>query len=48
MIESVRNHKYVLMNAIYNSSDIHDYIFKNTHSVSVVDTNKRMGIIENK
>ena len=48
MIDSVRNYNYILMDAAYNSSDIYDYIFENTHAMPVIDTNKRRGIVENK
>ena len=36
------------MDAAYDSSDIYDYIFENTHAMPVIDTNRRRGIIENK
>ena len=36
------------MNTAYDSSDIYDYIFENTHAMPVIDTNKRRGIIEDK
>ena len=48
MIDSVRNCNYILMDAAYDSSDIYDYIFENTHAIPVIDTNRRRGIIENK
>ena len=48
MIDSVRNYNYILMDAAYDSSDIYDYIFENTHAMPVIDTNKRRGIVENK
>ncbi|WMT55540.1 MULTISPECIES: transposase [Acidiplasma] len=48
MIDSVRNYNYILMDAAYDSSDIYDYIFENTHSIPVIDTNRRRGIVENK
>ena len=48
MIDSVRNYNYILMDAAYDSSDVYDYIFENTHSIPVIDTNRRRGIVENK
>ena len=48
MIDSVRDFRCILMDAAYDSSDIYDYIFENTHSIPVIDTNRRRGIIENK
>ena len=41
MLGSVRNYNYILMDAAYDSSDIYDYIFKNTHAIPVIDTNRR-------
>ena len=46
MIDSVRDYNYILMDAVYDSSDIYDYIFENTHAVPVIDTNRRRGIVE--
>jgi hypothetical protein len=43
MIDSVRDYNYILMDAAYDSSDVYDYVFENTHSVPVIDTNRRMG-----
>ena len=48
MIDSISNYNYILMDAAYDSSDIYDYIFENTHSMPVIDTNRRRGIVENK
>ena len=48
MIDSIRNYNYILMDAAYDSSDIHDYIFEDTHAIPVIDTNRRRGIVENK
>ena len=48
MIDSVRDYNYILMDAAYDSSDIYDYIFENTHAVPVIDTNRRRGIVEDK
>ena len=36
------------MDTAYDSSDIYDYIFENTHAMPVIDTNRRRGIVENK
>lgn len=35
LMDSVRNHLYILMDAAYDSSDIYDYIFENTHSLPI-------------
>ena len=32
----------------YDSSDVYDYVFENTHSIPVIDTNKRRGIINDR
>ena len=48
MIDSVRNYNYILMDAAYDSSDIYDYIFDNAHSIPVIGTNKRRGIVEDR
>ena len=48
MIDSVRDFRYILMDAAYDSSDIYDYIFENTHAMRVIDTNRRRGIIEDR
>ena len=48
MIDSVRDYNYILMDAAYDSSDIYEYIFENTHSIPVIDTNKRRGIVEDR
>ena len=48
MIDSVRDYNYILMDAAYDSSDIYDYIFENTHAVPVIDTNRRRGIINDR
>ena len=45
MIDSVRDHEYILMDAAYDSSHIYDYVFENTHALPVIDTNKRRGIV---
>ena len=48
MIDSVRNYNYILMDAAYDSSDIYDYIFENTHAMPVIDTNRRRGIVQDR
>ena len=48
MIDSVREYNYILMDAAYDSSDIYDYIFENTHAMPVIDTNRRRGIVEDR
>ena len=48
MIDSVRDYRYILIDAAYDSSDIYDYIFENTHAIPVIDTNRRRGIVETK
>ena len=47
-IDSVRKYNYILMDAAYDSSDVYDYIFENTHSLPVIDTNRRRGIINDR
>ena len=46
MIDSVRNYRYILADSAYDTSEIYDYIFENAHSLPVIDTNKRRGIID--
>ena len=45
MIDAVRDHEYILMDAAYDSAGIYDYIMDNTHSIPVIDTNRRRGIV---
>ena len=45
MIDSVRDFSYILGDSSYDTSDIYDYVFENTHSIPVIDTNKRRGIV---
>ena len=45
MVDSVRNFSYILGDSAYDTSDIYDYIFENTHSLPIIDTNKRRGIV---
>ena len=47
MIDSLRDHEYILRDTAYDSSHIYDYVFENTHALPVTDTNKRRGIVEN-
>ena len=48
MIDSVRDFRYILMDAAYDSSDIYDYIFENTQAMPVIDTNRRRGIVQDR
>ena len=48
MIDSIRNYNYILMDAAYDSSDIYDYIFENAHTMPVIDTNRRRGIVQDR
>ncbi len=48
MIDSLRDYNYILMAPAYDSSDVYDYIFENSHSVPVIDTNRRRGIINDR
>jgi transposase len=45
MFDSVRNFAYILADSAYDTSEIYDYIFDNTHSTPVIDTNRRRGIV---
>ena len=40
----VRNYAYILADSAYDTSEIYDYIFHNTHFMPVIDTNRRRGI----
>ena len=44
MVDSVRNFSYILADSAYDTSDIYYYVFENTHSLSIIDTNRRRGI----
>ena len=44
LIDSVRNFSYILADSAYDTSDIYDYVFENTHSIPVIDTNGRRDI----
>ena len=41
MVNSVRSYVYILADSSYDTSEIYDYIFENTHSTSVIDTNRK-------
>lgn len=45
MVDSVRNFSYILGDSAYDTSDLYDYVFENTHSLPIIDTNRRRGII---
>ncbi len=45
MIDPVRNFSYILGDSAYDTSEIYDYMFENTHALPVIDTNKRRGIV---
>ena len=45
MVDSVRNFAFILADSSYDTSEIYDYIFENTHSIPVIDTNRRRGIV---
>ncbi len=45
MIDAGIDHECILIDAAYNSSSIYAYIIENTHSIPVINTNKRMGIV---
>ncbi|MDS0256552.1 transposase, partial [Thermoplasmatales archaeon AK] len=34
-----------LVDSAYDTSDIYDYIFENTHSLPIIDTNRRRGMV---
>jgi len=44
LIDSVRDFQYILADSAYDSAEIYDYIFENTHSLPVINTNRRRGI----
>lgn len=45
MIDSARNFTYILGDSAYDVSGIYDYVFENTHSLPIIDTNRRGGIV---
>ena len=47
MIDPVRNFSYILANSAYYTSGIFDYVFESVHSLPVIDSNKRRGILPN-
>ena len=48
MIDSVRNYRYILADSAYDTSEIYDYILETAHSLPVIDTNRRRGIINDR
>ena len=46
MVDSVRNFSYILADSAYDTTEIYDYVFENTHSLPVIDTNRRRGIVQ--
>jgi SRSO17 transposase len=48
MMDSIRNYSYILADSAYDTSEIYDCIFENAHSLHVIDTNRRMGIIKDR
>jgi len=44
LIDSIRDFQYILADSAYDSAEICDYIFENTHSMPVIDANGRTGI----
>ena len=45
MVDSVRNFSDILGDSAYDTSDIYDYVFENTHSLPIIGTNRRRGIV---
>ena len=45
MVDSARDFTYILADSAYDTSDIYDYVFENTHSLPIIDTNRRRGIV---
>ena len=48
MVDSVRYFSYILADSAYDASDIYDYVFENTHTIPIIDTNKRRGIVNDR
>jgi hypothetical protein len=48
LIDSVLDFEYIIMDKAYDSSDIYGFIFNNTHSSPLIDTNRRRGIVDEK
>lgn len=46
LIDSIRDYQYIMMDKAYDSSDTYEYVFNNTHSSPLIDTNRRRGIVE--
>ena len=44
LIDAARNFSHILADSAYDTSEICDYIFENTHALPVIDTNRRRGI----
>ncbi len=45
MVDSVRNFSDILGDSAYDTSEIYDYVFENTHSLPIIDTNRGSGIV---
>lgn len=45
LIDSVRDFNYILADSAHDTSGIYDYVFENTNSIPVIDTNTRRGIV---
>ena len=41
----IRYFKYILADSAYDTPEIYDYVFENTHATPVIDTNTRRGIV---
>jgi len=41
MIESIESFSYILADSAYDTLNICDYVFENTHALPIIDTNKR-------
>ena len=48
MVDSVRYFSYILADSAYDASDIYYYVFENTHTIPIIDTNKRRGIVNDR
>ena len=38
MIDSIKYFSYILADSAYDTTDIYDYVFENTHALPVIDT----------
>ena len=45
MVDAVRDHECILMDAAYDSAGIYDYIMDNIHSIPFIDTNRKRGTV---